>query len=229
MVAGAVSIIVPVHNDHAALARLLRLLKTDGGIDAPHEVIVVDASDAQQTAALCQTMGARYLSSAQGRGVQLNAGAAAANNPIVWFLHADAMPPADGLAHVSRAIGAGAVGGWFRFRFAGASSKGQQNLAALINLRAERGVAYGDQGLFFTQRFFSQAGGFEALPLFEEVSLVKRAKATGQFAACDATIGVDPRRWQRSGWVRRTIYNRLLAFGFRLGIGADTLARWYRR
>jgi hypothetical protein len=42
-----------------------------------------------------------------------------------------------------------------------------------------------------------------------------------------ADIGVSPRRWERDGWIRRTVGNRLLALGHALGIPPHRLARRY--
>ncbi len=47
--------------------------------------------------ALCQQYQWRYLESAPGRGGQLDKGARSTDAPVLWFLHADAVPPLDGL------------------------------------------------------------------------------------------------------------------------------------
>ncbi len=64
-------------------------------------------------------------------------------------------------------------------------------------------------------------------PLFEEVSLVRELRSAGRFDAVDATLGVSPRRWERDGWLRRTLNNRILALGYALGVPAEQLARRY--
>jgi hypothetical protein len=72
-------------------------------------------------------------------------------------------------------------------------------------------------------------GGFADEPLFEEVPLVRAARERGHFAAVSAAIGVSPRRWERDGWLRRSLGNRLLAIGYMLGISPRRLARRYDR
>jgi hypothetical protein len=64
--------------------------------------------------------------------------------------------------------------------------------------------------------------------LFEEVPLVRALRRAGRFARVGATIGVSPRRWERDGWVRRTLENRVLALGYLAGISPRRLARRYR-
>ena len=48
------------------------------------------------------------------------------------------------------------------------------------------------------------------------------------FVALALPMAVSARRWERDGFVRRTLRNRALALGFALGVHARTLARWYR-
>ncbi|MEO1117722.1 MAG: glycosyltransferase [Pseudomonadota bacterium] len=220
------SVIVPVYRDTDALTRLLDVLSGDSGIDE----CVVAAAKTEHTALESVIAGrARLIDSDPGRGRQLNAGAAAATGALLWFLHADATPPSGASTAIKDHIRAGNDGGWFRFRFEGVETPGALRLARLINWRARRGVAYGDQGLFCTHEAFHRWGGFEPVPLFEEVRLVRAAKAEGQFTELPLEIGVDPRRWHDTGWVRRTVTNRALALGHAAGISPYRLARWYRR
>ncbi|MEM6808744.1 MAG: glycosyltransferase [Pseudomonadota bacterium] len=220
------SVIIPVYRDTEALARLLDLLSQQAGID---ECLVVAANTERCELESATAGRARIIDAEPGRGRQLNAGAEAASGTLLWFLHADATPPPGATAAIRAHIGAGNDGGWFRFRFEGVASRGAQRLANLINWRAQRGVAYGDQGLFFTRDAFERWGGYAPVPLFEEVRLVRTAKAHGKFTALPLEIGVDPRKWNDTGWVRRTLTNRALALGHAAGISPDRLARWYRR
>jgi hypothetical protein len=79
-----------------------------------------------------------------------------------------------------------------------------------------------------TRAAYEQAGGFADAPLFEEVPLVRALRRAGRFDSVDAAIGVSPRRWERDGWVRRTLENRLLALAYMAGISPHRLARRYR-
>ena len=113
------------------------------------------------------------------------------------------------------------------FRFAGAPDWRKRALAALINARARVGVPYGDQGLFATRAAYEAAGGFADAPLFEEVPLVRGLRRQGRFVALGESIGVSPRRWERDGWLRRTLANRALALAYMAGAAPERLARRY--
>lgn len=221
---------IPVRGDAEALAELLRHL--DG---EPDERIVVsaggcsvnDSADDLAIRRVCREAGVRCLSARPGRGPQQHAGALAADSGWLWFLHADALPQPGSVARIRAAARDGAVGGYFRFRFRGRETAGRRLLAGLINLRARLGVPYGDQALFFRRDIYLECGGFPDEPLFEEVRLVRRARRRGRFVALPVSVGVSTRRWERDGWVRRTLGNRLLALGYAMGISPRRLARIY--
>lgn len=221
-----VTAIIPVLGDAEPLARLLKIF--EGAIDPPEEIIVVDGSEDRECQALCERYGCHYLSSRQGRGVQQNAGAAKATGKILWFVHADATPTGNATILIRETIASGSIGGYFRFHFAGPTNFMKEILEKLINFRARYGTPYGDQGLFATQHAYTNIGGFPDLPLFEEVPLVRRLRCIGKFTELPAPIGVSQRRWQRDGWIQRTLKNRWLACCYMLGASPDTLAQRYQ-
>jgi rSAM/selenodomain-associated transferase 2 len=222
----AVSVIIPVLDDNAELARqLLDLRALD---PPPADIVVADGAGDPHCRALCEAAGALYLACPPGRGAQLRAGAEAAQGTVLWFLHADAHVPRAAVAIITAAVAAGAIGGCFRFAFTGARALHKAALAWLINQRAAIGVPYGDQGLFATRAGYARAGGFAAAALFEEVPLVRGLRRCGRFVTLDATLGVSPRRWERDGWLRRSLANRLLALAYMAGVPPARLARRYR-
>ena len=218
--------LTPVLGDARELHALLEELRAMP--EGPEEILVADGAHDRHLHDFCRARNVSYLHTRPGRGHQLHSGALAAGADVLWFLHADAMPPPGAGASIRRHVGHGARGGYFRFRFTGPRTPGRSMLAALINFRARIGVPYGDQGLFATRAAYLATGGFPDVPLFEEVPLVRALRRTGRFEALPIAIGVSPRRWERDGWIRRTVANRLLALGYMLGIPPRTLARRYR-
>ena len=227
------TVIVPVLRDDGALDGLLPALRE---LDSPPQrVIVADGAPSAQTAALCHRHGARWMAAPAGRGLQLSAGVSAANRrdsggeaEVLWFLHADSRPHSHAAGAIRAAVAQGAVGGYFRFRFGGPRSALKSLLERSIALRCRFGMIYGDQGLFVTRSAYQAGPGFAAQPLFEEVPLVHFLKHTGRFGALDLPITVDPRRWERDGYLRRTLHNRVLACGHLVGVSPMRLAQWYR-
>lgn len=224
----AISVIIPCWRDEQALARLLdhlaQLFRTARMIG---EIIVVDAASSEECRLLCQRHAANWLPAAPCRGEQLRLGASHARHPLLWFLHADAHLQGNPLPAIQHAIARGAVGGYFRFRFADAVVWQGKVLEQLIHLRNRVGVPYGDQGLFVTASAYDSCGQHSPWPLFEEVELVKCLRKHGRFICLDDGVRVDPRRWQRDGWWRRSLRNRLLALKFACGVPVEQLAQRY--
>jgi rSAM/selenodomain-associated transferase 2 len=221
-----ISVVIPVLGDFKALAEILDHLRSSAG--RPDEIIVVDGANDTNCAELCADHDCVYLSTSPGRGHQLDAGANHASGNVIWFLHADCRPPTSAVDRIRSRISEGAIGGYFRFQFTGKVTWYKRLLAWLINLRSRIGVPYGDQGLFIRRSHYSDIGGFPDTPLFEEVPLVKAARRNGRFVQLAVPIGVSPRRWERDGWLRRTLANRMLALGYTMGISPVTLARHYQ-
>jgi hypothetical protein len=234
---GAVRLVVMVptwHDDE----ELLELLVCLGRLDAPPEhVIVVDGASSQLTADICRRGNAQWLPSSPGRGVQLSAAVVAAQQALgetagspgetFWFLHTDCRPHRQSACAIREAIVLGAPGGYFRFRFGGSPGPLKALLERCIALRCRMGMVYGDQAIFVTRTAYEASPGLDRQPLFEEVPLVRHLKRAGYFAALKLPITVSPRRWERDGFLRRTLQNRSLALGYILGIPASRLARWY--
>jgi rSAM/selenodomain-associated transferase 2/rSAM/selenodomain-associated transferase 1 len=223
-----VSVIIPVLNDLPALDSLLmQLVSMREGIA---EVIVVDGGADPECGRLCELRNAHYVQTDPCRGQQLAIGAQQSTGDILWFLHADSEPPPDAPEQIRQHLQQGCNGGFFRFRFLGESRWYKTALQWAINLRASIGIPYGDQGLFISRKAYEQSEGFAATPLFEEVRLVRelRRQPGGRgFHALHTSIGVSPRRWERDGWLKRTLHNRYLALAHMLGVAPAKLVQRY--
>lgn len=195
---------------------------------APLEIIVADGAGDQKCSQVCHRYGALWVPGEPCRGRQLRAGAALARGDALWFLHADVRLPPNPLMAMERAFERDMVGGYFRFRFDAPRAWPALLLEPAIALRCRIGVPYGDQGLFMTRRAYIEAGGHSPWPLFEEVALVRGLRRLGRFQSLREPLFIDPRRWHRDGWWRRTWVNRNLALAFARGVEPDRLAARYR-
>jgi rSAM/selenodomain-associated transferase 2 len=226
MTAARIAVVIPVLGDQVELVRLLRLVRSQ----QPEAIVVVSGRADAHAAALCREQGCTYLETAANRGAQLDAGARAATAPVLWFLHADAAPPADALRAIEAALQSGAESGCFRFAFQGPATWYKRLLELLVALRVRcGGMVYGDQGVFVRRDVYLECDGFALQPLFEEARLVRRLRARGTFVVLPHALGVAVRRWERDGWWRRTLHNRWLAIRFMLGARPEALAASYPR
>lgn len=166
-----VSIIVPVWNEAANIGAFLSHLRRR----APAaEIVVVDGGSDDGTARLSADLANQVLRTRRGRAHQMNAGAAAAGGPVLWFLHADSRVPAEAIGQISRALeDERLAGGCFRLRFPRRAlvyrmSDSLGNFA--VDLFA---IALGDHGFFCRSEAFLQAGGYRDVPLMEDAEFYR--------------------------------------------------------
>ena len=220
-----VSVIVPVLADDEALTALLGQIPPDSGVD----LIVVDAGRSSAVAAA--TAGrtdVRLIHAPRGRARQMNAGAGAARGEWLLFLHADSRLPEGWLPVLEERCG-GAVGGWFGFALDDAAWQARW---------IERGVAwrvrlfrlpYGDQGIFVRRGAFEALGGYQEIPIMEDVDFVRRLRAAGPVVELPLALTTSARRWRQDGWLGRSVRNICLVTLYFAGVPPSRLARWYSR
>jgi len=224
------AIIIPALNEAD------NIRKTLGSLQAMRargvSVIVVDGGSTDATTTLAAAMADLVIPSAEGRAIQMNAGAAASTDDRLLFLHADSILPPDADQHIATALESGQCWGRFDIRITG----GQFMLAVIswfMNRRSRlTGIATGDQGLFMTRQAYEAVGGFPVQSLMEDVEMckrLKRAHMTGP-ALLAGRITTSGRRWQTHGIWRTIFLMWRLRFQYWRGAPAAELhAAYYRK
>ena len=194
--------------------------------EQPHEIIVVDAGHDPDSQQLCNQFDVRYFAFKKSRGAQQRFGAQHTSGDILWFLYADCRPDANSLSTIRQSLNK-CKGGHFRFSF-NLTKKHLTHkfLESIINWRSKYFIAYGDQGLFFDKATYFALDGHADQTLFEEVLLIKKIKKHG-FTQCDSSLLVSPRKWEKDGYWKRTIRNRLLAMRYHFGSSSEQLKKKY--
>jgi rSAM/selenodomain-associated transferase 2 len=217
-----ISIIVPVLDDAHAAARLLAGLAVDPTV----ELILVDGGRDSALDTLAEGRpDVSVIRTVPGRGRQLDAGAAVATGEWLWFLHADSRVP-DGWRQVFTSE-TNAGGGWFRFALDSPTWQARL-LERLVRWRVRVfRLPYGDQGLFVRRAVFARLGGFGQYPLMEDVAFARRLLRAGPVAEPVLALTTSARRWERDGWLRRSLRNLSLLALYGAGVSPERLARWY--
>lgn len=226
----AISIIIPVLNEAANLARTLQSVQCPSLQASDLEVIVVDGGSRDATVEIAKEWGAQVVFSAPGRSRQMNAGAAIAQGTILVFLHGDTRLPANYPALVHQTLAQpGVVAGAFDLAIDG-TGWGFQWIEWGVRLRSRwLQLPYGDQALFLTRQVFQTVGGFPDLPIMEDFVLVQQLQKLGNVAIAPAAVLTCDRRWQKLGILKTTLINQLILMGYGLGVSPRQLAEWYHK
>lgn len=227
-----ISVVIPCLHEARAMAGLLdhilSLPRPNGG---QVEILVVDGAPEGDTLAAVAALGrgeVRGLSSPPGRARQMNAGAALARSDALVFLHADTRLPREAFAALLTALETGAAGGAFDLDID--SQRPAIRLIALVGRWRARltRVPFGDQAIFVRREAFEALGGFEDVPIMEDVRFMRRLKAHGRVVLLRPRALTSARRWETEGALSCTLRNWTLRALHGLGVPPRLLARSYR-
>ena len=223
----ALSIIVPMLNEAAALPALLAQLAHWRARGC--EMVLVDGGSTDGSVAMARAAGFRVVEAERGRARQMNAGAVQAGGEVLLFLHADTQLPTEADAAVRGAL-ADERRDWGRFdvRITGRAPM-LRVVAALMNLRSRlTGIATGDQAMFVRREAFDAVGGFPLQPLMEDIELSRRLLRRSRPACLRARVTTSGRRWEQRGVWRTIVLMWRLRWAYWRGVPAEVLAEAYR-
>lgn len=219
-----VSVIIPVYNEESAIRKTLSALPYKDGL----EVIVVDGESRDRTREFARAFPATVVECVKNRALQMNKGAQLASRDALVFLHADCRFEEGSLEAISDCLWAGCVGGCLT-----QAIDSKKFIYRLIeysgNIRARLSkIFYGDQAIFVRRDVFFKLGGFDDVPLFEELMFSKKMIKEGKTRILNKKVFASPRRWQENGIVKTTVIFWLLTLGFYLGLPYNRLQGLYR-
>ncbi|WP_432695596.1 TIGR04283 family arsenosugar biosynthesis glycosyltransferase [Marinobacterium sp. YM272] len=222
-----ISVIVPVLNEAQQMPGLLAHLKQLEQRGA--EILIVDGGSDDGSADLARAANFEVIEAPRGRASQMNAGAGAAAEQLLLFLHADTRLADDGLEQLGR-LQQSSSDCWGRFDVC---IDGRHRMlgviAAMMNLRSRlTGIATGDQGIFITRELFERAGRFPNQPLMEDVEISKRLRRLQPPVCLKGPVHTSGRRWESRGVWRTILLMWRLRLAYWWGANAQTLARRYQ-
>ena len=191
------------------------------------EIIVVDNGSTDGTLRLASRR-ARTLTSPPGRGVAMNAGAAAATGDTLLFLHADTRLPDSAFEAIATAMAdEGTVAGHFAVTFDGDDWRSSL-VTRLYAAFSRAGFFYGDSAIFVRRSVFRSLGGFHQLPLMEDFDLCLRLRKTGRIARLPTRVRTSDRRWKRQGFLRTILVFLMIQGLYIAGYRRPALFNLYR-
>lgn len=238
----ALSIVVPVLNDAGPLERLLSSLRDmHSALSGDWEVIVVDGGSSDGSLLVAERFADISLTTAAGRALQMNAGAAQAQGDLLWFVHADASISVELLTVLTRLQATlektDKVNGR-QDRVASCWGRCDVRLdqrsimfrviEGLMNWRSRcTAIATGDQGIFVGRDLFARIQGYANIPLMEDVEMCARLRNETSPLCLRHQIGASSRRWIQHGISKTIILMWWLRLQYFLGASPTRLHRTY--
>jgi rSAM/selenodomain-associated transferase 2 len=226
-----ISVVIPTLNAAATLAGCFDSLIPAAVQGLVREVIVVDGGSTDDTRAIADAAGARFLESERGRGQQLAAGARITRGEWLLFLHADTALESGWEAEVrsflERQILEKPKAAAFRFALDDFSARARW-LERFVALRCRIfALPYGDQGLLISRRLYQMLGGYRAMPLMEDVDLVRRI-GRRRLALLRVRAVTSAKKFRAHGYLRRSARNLLILFLYVLRVPVRVLTDVYK-
>ena len=223
-----VSIIIPTYNEAETIAHLVRYLKNNNS-DLLSEIIVSDGGSKDDTLALAEQAGAIALNSPEkGRAAQMNYGVSISKGELLYFVHADTVPPKSYLADITRAKDDGYDMGRYLSEYDSKSWLLKVN-AFLSRLDTFAGMG-GDQTLFITRNLFERSGGFNgSMKIMEEFEFCVRARKLGKYRIIHKPVFISARKYDTNGWLTVQRANYKVMRMYKKGATQQDLAATYKR
>lgn len=222
-----ISVVIPTHNESGHLPLTLAALVPAAMDGLVREVIVSDGGSTDGTLEAADEAGAKIVTSVKGRGQQLAAGCALAKGPWLLILHADSRLAVGwetiALSHIRQQADRA---GYFKFQLDDPSFIArvwEMGVALRCRLLA---LPYGDQGLLISKALYEAAGGFEAVPLMEDVGLVRRL-GRKRLRALEGKILTRSERFRKAGYLSRSLRNWSLLLRYLMGTDPARLVKSY--
>ena len=226
MIPLSISALIPTLNAAASLPATLTALRGEVA-----EIIIADGGSTDGTPDIARACGAQVITAPRGRGPQLRAAAEAASQPWLLALHADTCPGPgwqDAVAGFIARPEAAKQAGYFGFALDDPSPEARR-LEAMVAWRCHwLGLPYGDQGLLIAREFYQSLGGYEPIPLMEDVALIRRI-GRKPLVALPADFITSAEKWRRDGWYARSARNLFCLSLWFAGVAPDRIARLYAR
>ena len=226
------SVVIPVLNAERELPETLTSLLEATVNGVVREVVIADGGSTDKTLDIADEMGAHIVRCAPGRGQQLAAGAQAAKFPWLLFLHGDTQLDVGWDQDVVAFIKGlpdertSALAAAFTYKLNDRAIAARL-MEGIVGLRCWLlGLPYGDQGLLIHRQHYDEIGGFSALPLMEDVDMVRRI-GRRRLKILPAHAITSARRYKKGGYVLRPLRNMVLLSLYFLRVPPRVLAKLY--
>jgi rSAM/selenodomain-associated transferase 2 len=222
-----VSILIPTFNEAENIGKLISYLFENSN-ECLAEIIVSDGGSTDETFLIAEAAGAKVVKSPKkGRAWQMNYGASMAKGQLLYFVHADTLPPKSYLIDIVKAVQQGYQLGRYLSRYDSKSWLLKVN-AFLSRLDTFAGMG-GDQTLFITQELFEETGGFnDEMKIMEEFEFSARARKKGKYKIIPKAVLISARKYTTNSWLTVQKANYKIVSMYKQGASQQEMATKYK-
>ena len=224
-----ISIVIPTLNEENCIDKLLSHLKKNSYDYKNLEIIVVDggSEDGTKTKVASQE-DVTLLFSEKGRSTQMNYGSRYATAPILYFLHADTLPPMHFDKFILNAVETGHESGCFRIKFDHAHW--WLWLASFLTRLPWKICRGGDQSLFVTKSLFEKIGRFDdSYAIFEDMDIIRKLYKNSNFKIIPKQVLTSSRRYHQNGIATLQYHFYILYLKRFFGANPKDLELYYKK
>jgi rSAM/selenodomain-associated transferase 2 len=209
-----ITVIIPTLKIDDDLEQLLNIL--------PEDVIIVNGG--METYSFAKH---NIINSNPGRGLQLKTGAAFAKGEWLFFLHGDSVMTkgwSDTIKdHIKNEPNKAMA---FRLQF---NDDGffPRLLEHWVQFRCWAfALPYGDQGLLISRALYDELGGYNEMPLMEDVDIIKRI-GRDRLKMSNHVMITSAEKYNKHGYLFRMIRNGFCLLLYKLGVDPATIKKIY--
>lgn len=224
-----ISIIIPVLNEAETISDQIRHLLNSTSEDNISEIIVVDGGSTDNSIKrISQFSEVTILSSEKGRAKQMNLGAKQATGDILYFLHADSIPPINFDQLIIDEINKGNLAGCFKMKFD--SEHWWLKLAGWLTQFRWRACRGGDQSQFITKRLFQELEGYnEVFMIYEDNDLINKLYKRREFVVIQEWLITSSRKYEANGIWKLQYHFWMIYLKKWLGATPEDLFNYYSK
>ena len=229
-----ISVIIVAYNEEVLISSIINCLKKQQ-FSGEYEIILADGGSTDKTVLNARQENISVIQSQKGKAFQMNKAARTAKGNILFFVHADMILAENTLKKIQETVNKGfdaggfantfleynakikATGKWMNFRF---FDKREQS---------DKGIFYGDNGIFVKKTVFESLGGFKEILIMEDYDFSIRLNKSGYktFKIKNPSIVVSARRHIKSGFYKTRFQWVTIRMLYKWGLPSNKLAKWY--
>jgi len=195
------------------------------------EIIVVDAVDSKDGTMEKVPDGKTIAlkSSFACRAIQMNEGAAIAQGDILYFVHADVIPPQKYALEIMSSVEQGNDYGFFSYAFQ--SEKLILKINSYFTRFSNIFTGGGDQTFYIKKDIFNEYNGFDSsIALMEDFDFFYRLKKDKRkYEIIPNDVLVSARKYDHNSYLKVNLMNLLTLSLFKLGFAPAKLKVFYNR